>query len=145
MICFSIVSNLKLRKFLGKNQNGFWKPSTTSQIWTICQIIEGVRAKYFMATLLFVDFSKASDFIHWGKMEQMLLAYVLPKETITAIMLCKNMKAMVCSPDSDTNFFIILTRVLQGDILVPYIYIYIYIYNLPLVCTSNINRPNKRK
>ena len=68
----------------------------------IHQIIEGVRAKNLQTTLLFVDFSKAFDFIHRGKMEQILLAYGLPKETITAIMmLYENTKVKVCSLDGD--------------------------------------------
>ena len=38
--------------------------------------------------------------IHSGKMEQILLAYGLLKERVTAIMmLYKNKKAKVCSPD----------------------------------------------
>ena len=35
----------------------------------------------------------------------------------------KNMKAMVHSPDGDTNFFGIVARVLQGDILASYKFI----------------------
>ena len=57
------------------------------EILTIHQIIEGVCAKNLEATLLFVDFSKAFDSIKRGKMEQILLAYGLPKETVTAIMI----------------------------------------------------------
>ena len=38
-------------------------------------------------------------------MEQILLAYGLSKETITAIiMLYKNTKKMICSPDDHTDF-----------------------------------------
>ena len=44
IFCFSVVSNLKLREFLGKNQNDFWRNHSTSQILTI-QIIKGVCAK----------------------------------------------------------------------------------------------------
>ena len=71
---------------LRKNQNGFRRNrSTTSQILAICRILEGVRAKNLQATLLFVDFTKAFDSIHRGKMEQIPLAYSLPKETVAAI------------------------------------------------------------
>ena len=42
-------------------------------------------AKQLLATLLFVDFTKAFDTIHRGKIEQILLAYGLPKETVAAI------------------------------------------------------------
>ena len=62
-----------------------------------------------MATLLFVGFSKAFDSKHKGKVMQVLLAYGLPKETVTVIiMLDKNMKTMVCSPDGDLYFLEIL-------------------------------------
>ena len=68
------------------------------------------------ATILFVDFTKAFDSIHRGKMEQILLAYSLLKETITAIMmLYKNMKVKVRSPDGDTDYFSIVAGMLQED------------------------------
>ena len=67
----------KIEEILRKNQNGFhWNWSTTSQILTICQILESVRAKNLEATLLFVDFSLAFDSIHRRKMEQILLVYL---------------------------------------------------------------------
>ena len=72
----------KIDNILRKNQNGFRRNrSTTSQILTIRRILEGVRAKNLQVTLLFVDFTKAFDSIHRGKMELILLAYGLPKET----------------------------------------------------------------
>ena len=82
----------EIEKILRKNQNGFWKKwSPTSQILTIRQTI-GVCAKNLVVPLLFVDFSKPFDFIHRGKMEEILQAYGLLKETVTAIiMLYKNM------------------------------------------------------
>ena len=58
-------------------------------------------------------------------MEQILLSYGLPKETIIAIMMFyKNMKAMVHLPDRDTDFFDIIAGVLQGDTLTPYLFIH---------------------
>ena len=49
-------------------------------------------------------------------MEQILLAYGLPRETIIVIMMCyKNMKVKVCSSDGDTDFFDIVADELQGD------------------------------
>ena len=58
------------------------------------------------------------------KMEQILLVYDLPKETITAIMMpYKNMKVKVCSLNEDTDFFDIIPCVLQGDTLAPYLFI----------------------
>ena len=72
---------LKIEKILRNNQNGSRRNwSMISQIWTIHRILEDVRAKYLEATILFVDFSKAFDSIHRGKMEQILLAYSHPKK-----------------------------------------------------------------
>ena len=115
----------KIDKALRKNQNGFWRNrSTTSQILTIRRIHEGVHIKNLQATILFVDFTNAFDSIHRGKMEQILFAYGLPKETVTAIMmLYRNTKVKVRSPDGDTDYFNIVTGVLQGDTLAPYLFI----------------------
>ena len=62
--------------------------------------------------------------MHRGKMEQILLAYGLPKETIAAItILYRNTKVKVRSPDEDTEYFDIVAGVLQGDTLAPYLFI----------------------
>ena len=91
---------------------------------TIWRILEGIWAKILQATLLFVDFTKAFDSIHRGKMEQILLAYGLPKETVAAItILYRNTKVKVRSPDGDTEYFDIVAGVLQGDTLAPYLFI----------------------
>ena len=115
----------QLENILRKNQNGFRKNrSTVGQILTVRRIIEGVRARKLNAVLLFVDFSKAFDSIHRGKMEEILHAYGLPRETVSAIMmLYKNTRAKVRSPDGDTDFFDILAGVLQGDTLAPFLFI----------------------
>ena len=112
---------LKIEKIPWKNQNGFQRNrSTTSQILTICWIPKDVRAKNLEATILFVDFSKAFDFIHRGKIGQILLAFGLLKEIAAAIMLLyRNTKVNLRSPDGDTNLFEIVAGVLQGDILAP--------------------------
>ena len=115
----------KIDNILRKNQNGFRRNrSTTSQVLTIRRILEGVRAKNLQATILFVDFTKAFDSIHRGKMEQILLAYGVPKETVAAItVLYRNTKVKVCSLDGDTEYSNIVAGVLQGDTLAPYLFI----------------------
>ena len=115
----------KIENILRKNQNDFRRNrSTTSQILTIHRILEGVRAKNLQATILFVNFTKAFDSIHRGKMEQTLLAYSIPKETVATIMiLYRSTKVKVCSPDGDTEYFNIVAGVLQGDTLAPYLFI----------------------
>ena len=50
-----------------------------------------------------------------------LFAYGLPKETVAAIMiLYRNTKVKVCSPDGDVDFFDILAGLLQRETLTPY-------------------------
>lgn len=57
-------------------------------------------------------------------MQEILLAYGIPEETVAAIMmLYKNTRSMVRSPDGDTDFFDIIAGVLQGDTLAPYLFI----------------------
>ena len=104
----------KSENILRKNQNGFWRNrSMTSQILTIRRILEGIRAKSLQVTILFANFTKAFDSIPRGKMEQILLAYGLPKETIAAIMiLYRNTKVKVRSPDGDTDYIDIVAGVL---------------------------------
>ena len=87
---------------------------------TLRRILEGVRAKNLQATILFVDFTKAFDSIHRGKMEQILQVNGLPKETVTAIrILYRNTELKVRSPDGDTEYFDIVASVLQEDTLAP--------------------------
>ena len=77
------------------------------------------RRHYYLSTL-----PRHFDSIHRGKMEQILLAYGLPKETVAAIMiLYRNTKVKVRSPDGDTEYFDIVAGVLQGDTLAPYLFI----------------------
>ena len=57
-------------------------------------------------------------------MEQILLAYGLPKETVAAItILYRNTKVKVRSPDGDTEYFDIVAGVLEGDTVAPYLFI----------------------
>ena len=91
---------------------------------TIRSILEGVRAKNLRAIILFVDFTKAFDSILRGKMEQILLAYGIPKKTVAAItILYRNTKVKVRSLDADTEYFDIVAGVLKGDTLAPYLFI----------------------
>ena len=93
---------------------------------------EGVRSKNLTAIILFIVFTKAFDSIHKGKIEQILLAYGLPKETVTAIMmLYRNTKEKARSPERYTDYFDIVAGVLQGDTLAPYLFI---------ICLDNVLR-----
>ena len=111
----------KIDNILRKNQNGFRRNrSTTSQILTIRRI----RTKNLQATILFVDFTKAFDSIHRGKMEHILLAYSIPKETVATITIInRNTKVKVRSLHGDTDYFDIVAGVLQGDTRAPYLFV----------------------
>ena len=57
-------------------------------------------------------------------MEQIVLTYGLPKETVvTIMMLYKNTKVKIRSPNGDADHIDIVIGVLQGDTLVSYLYI----------------------
>ena len=128
----------KIENILRKNENGFQRiRSTTLQILTIRRILEGVCAKNLQVTILFVDFTKAFGSIQRLKMEQILLAYGQPKETIaTIMMLYRNTKVKVCSLDGDTDNFNIVAGVLQGDTLAPHL----FIICLDYVLRTSINK-----
>ena len=80
--------------------------------------------KNLEATILFVDFSKAFDSIHRGKMEQILLAYGLNQRNhFSHHDIYKNMKVKVHFPDGDIDYFDIVVGVLQGDTFAPYLFI----------------------
>ena len=64
-------------------------------------------------------------------MEQILLAYGLPKGTVAAItILYRNTKVKVLSLDGDTEYFDIVAGVLQGDTLASYLFIICLDYGL---------------
>ena len=66
----------------------------------------------------------AFDSINRGKMEQILLAYGLPEQTVEALMMAyRNTNVNVRSQDGDTDYLDIRPGVLQGDTLVPYLFI----------------------
>ena len=105
----------ELDPILRKNQNGFRsKRSTTGQMLTIRCILEEIKSKNLLATLLFIDFAKVFDSINREKMKNILIIYGIPTEIINAIlMFYKNTRSMVRSPDGDTPFFEITTGVLK--------------------------------
>ena len=115
----TVYSRTLHRKF----QNSFWiNQSTTSQILTICQIIE-VCANYLETTLLFVNFSKAFHFIH-GKNVANTSSVWSPQRNTVVTLLYSNMENQnFCSSDEDTDCLDIFTGVLLGDTLAPYLFI----------------------
>jgi len=119
-----------LDQYLRKNQNGFRVGrTTTSQILALRRIIEGVKEKNLEATLVFIDFKKAFDTVHRGKMLRILEAYGIPGELVAAIgAMYKDTFAKVISPDGETDAFEIMAGVLQGDTLAPYLFVIVVDY-----------------
>ena len=83
--------------------------------------------KNFVATALFVDFSKAFDSI----LSKIFLRMISPMKTGTAIMILnKNTKIKVRLPDGDTDFFEIIAGVHLPDIWATYLFIIMIEYIL---------------
>ena len=71
-------------------------------------------------------------------MKEILLKYGIPEETVCVIMiLYKNTRSMVRSPDGDTPYFEITTGVLQGDTLAPFLFIICLDYILKTSLDNN--------
>ena len=95
-----------------KNQTRF-----ISNLSSISHYNQKSMGKNLAATILFLEFSKEFNSIDSVKMEQIAIAYGFPKETfIDIMMLFKNTEGMFCSPDGDSDFFDIVTGVLQGEL-----------------------------
>lgn len=106
-------------------QNGFrQKRSTVGQIVALRRLLEGVRSKNLSCVLTFIDFRKAFDTIHRGKLMEILRAYGVPEKMVSAIAATYSQTwAKVRTPDGDTESFEILAGVLQGDTLAPFLFI----------------------
>ena len=101
--------------------------SASSRIWTRVAVSISYDDNHYNTGTS--NFSKAFDSKLKGKMEQILLPYGLPKNIVTTIMiLYKDTKAMVHSPDGDTDFFDIITGILQENTLVPFLFVICWDY-----------------
>ena len=122
----------KIDHHLRTNQNGF-RPgrSTISHILTLRRLIEGVKSKNLKAVIVFIDFKKAFDSVHRGKMFNILKAYDIPENLVNAIKLMHDgTKARVVTPDGDTDLFDVVAGVLQGDTLAPYLFAIVLDYTM---------------
>lgn len=121
-----------LDPLLRKNQNGF-RPgrSTVSQVLALRRLLEETRRCNLEAVITFIDFSKAFDTVHRGKMVKILQAYGIPDRIVKAIEATySETKAKVLSPDGNTEEFHITAGVLQGDTLAPYLFVIMIDYAL---------------
>ena len=84
--------------------------------------MEGIKRKHLPAVITFIDFRKAFDSIHIGKLMRILDAYGIPIPLVNAIgAMYANTIAKVLS--GETVSFPILAGMLQGDTLAPYLLI----------------------
>ena len=105
-----------LDPLLRNNQNGFRQERTTvGQILAIRRILEGVKSKNVPVVFTFIDFKKAFDSVHRGKMITILRSYGIPDKIVNAIEASyASTRAKVYSPDGVTEEFDIVKGVLQG-------------------------------
>ena len=102
--------------------------TTVAQVLSLRRIIEGTRKRNLPAALTFIDFTKAFDPIHRGKMFKIISAYSIQERLELSIEDMYNTKANVLSPDGETAMFDLLSGVLQGDILAPFLFIIVLDY-----------------
>ena len=114
------------------SQNGFREGrSTVSHILALRRILEECHRNNLPAIMTFVDFRKAFDSIHRGKMIKILEAYGIPPRLLRAIeTMYSNTRAKVVTPDGDTEEFRITAGVLQGDTLAPFLFVIVLDYAL---------------
>ena len=68
------------RLHLSRMENGFrWKRTTVGQIVALRRLLAGVRSNNLSCVLTFIDFKKAFDTIHRGKLMEILRAYGVPE------------------------------------------------------------------
>ena len=83
-----ILNRLKpeVEEVLRRNQDGL-KPgrSTVQQILVLRRTIEGVKSRNLPAVLTFIDFKKAFNSVHRGKMLKILAAYGIPSRIVLVI------------------------------------------------------------
>ena len=79
--------------------------------------------------MTFIDFRKAFDSIHRGRMLDILRAYGIPEKLVKTVAASySRTRARVITTDGTTELFDILAGVMQGDTLAPYLFIIVLDY-----------------
>ena len=112
-----------------------------SQIIALRRIVEEIKNNNLNAALVFIDFKKAFDTVHRGKMLDILRAYGVPERLVSAIgHTYQQTRAHVTSPDGITKDFEIQAGVLQGDTLTPFLFIIVLDHVLRKALEGNEER-----
>ena len=97
----------------------------------IRRLIEESQACNKDLALVFVDFSKAFDSVDRDKMFEILGLYGIPTKIINAIkVLYTDTISSILTSDGETEPFSILSGILQGDTLAPFLFIIVVDYVL---------------
>ena len=102
-----------------------------SQILALRRIIEEMRNANREMTLIFVDFKKAFDSVDRQAMFEILDLYGIPQEIVKPIkVLYTDTKVRVLTSDGETDTFVTVSGILQGDTLAPFLFIIVPDYVL---------------
>ena len=107
-----------LLKHLRPSQNGFLPMRSTAQhVLTLRRIFEEIEQKQDMKVIsIFIDYIKAFDSVDWNYIQNILLAYNVPNELVSAIMsVYYGAKATVRFNTELSEYFNLGVGVLQGD------------------------------
>ena len=133
-----------IEKILWKNQNGFRRNRlTTSLILTISRIIEVMRTKNIVETLLFINLFKVFDSLQRGMIEQYYKQMVFRKKMLQ-LQWCLIKKKKQGSNSSLSWWNLGLLWHSHWSFARRYMSV-ICVYNLPRLHTSNVIRSYKRK
>ena len=132
-----------LDPLLRNSQNGFRpKRSTVGQILALRRILEGVKEKNMSCIITFIDFKKAFDTVHRGKLIEIIRAYGVPEKVVMAILASYTKTwAKVVTPDGTTDLFEIMAGVMQGDTLAPFLFVVVLDYALSCVINGREEEP----
>ena len=96
-----------------------------------------MRAQHQSFVNVFIDFTKALDYVHRERMFLILEAYGIPPLIVEAIQLIyEDSSAIIITPDGETAAFYILAGIFQGDILAPFLFIIVLDYCLREAITN---------
>ena len=124
--------------------------SCIEHIHVLRRILEGCKDKNIPIIASFVDFKKAFDSIDRDQMFKILRHYGIPDDIVQSIaVLYSNTKSAVLVDGLLSDMFDVVTGVLQGDVLAPFLFIILLDWvirnsNLDPVGFTTITRRSRR-